>query len=120
MHGQRLHVGGFGVDEVIGLNALFDGRDSAHPALQLADYVGQNNVPFELDPRVNQRFQRAEISGVPGFHIRYADAVDKLVVDFPFPRVNGPALGHRISIKVAIKQQAVTAAAHAWQRANRI
>ncbi len=119
MHGDGNEVARFAVDEIVGLHAAFDGSKCADAALQFADDEGQDHVALQFDARLEQRLHRAEIGGIAGLHVGNADTVDELVVDETGIGVDGPALGDRIGIEMAVEQQAL-AAALAFQATDRV
>ena len=98
------------VDEVIGPDPGVDRRDGADAALQFADDVGQHDVTAKPNAALDQPLDRAERRRVAGLHVRHTDAVHEPVVVEAAPRVNGPALGHRVRVEVAVEQQALAAA----------
>src|SRR5262249_56729469 len=46
-----------------------------------------------------------ELAGAPGLHVGHADAVDEVLVVEPAPRIDRPALGHRIGVEMAVEEK---------------
>jgi len=66
--------------------------------------------PCSSPTTLDQPLHRAERRRVAGLHVGNADAVHEPVVVDATPRIDGPALGHRVRVEVAVEEQALAAA----------